>query len=73
MFVDSIDDGSHRDAVACSLIQHRLPDALFVGDALPDLTLQTVDGESSVKLRSFVGGVGPFGSIPRPPLLSLLP
>jgi hypothetical protein len=54
-FVDGIEDESHQNAVACSLIQHRLPDKLAIGDELPDLSLRDIDGAQSHRLRSFVG------------------
>lgn len=55
-FVGSIKDDTKRQAVACSLIQHRLPDKLKVGDDLPDLTLQHIDGSGNHRLRSCMGG-----------------
>jgi hypothetical protein len=54
-FVESIEDDAHRNAVACSLIQHRVPDKLAAGDLLPDLSLQKLDGSGAQGLRAFVG------------------
>ena len=60
-FIESIESDSKRKAVACSLIHHRLPDKLKVGDDLPNLTLQQLKGTDADSththaLRSCVGG-----------------
>ncbi len=51
-FVESIESEPKRNAVACSLIQHRIPDKLKIGDDLPDLRLQHVDSKEMHALRS---------------------
>ena len=53
--VESIESEPKRSAVACSLIQHRMPDQLQLGDDLPDLRLQHVNSEMMHPLRSCVG------------------
>jgi hypothetical protein len=54
-FVESIEDEPKRNAVACSLIQHRLPDQLKIGDDLPDLSVQHIDSDKMHRLRRSVG------------------
>ncbi len=54
-FVNSIESETKRNAVACSLVQHRLPDQLHLGDDLPDLRLQHIGSERMHALRSCVG------------------
>lgn len=54
-FVHSIEQEAHRNTVACSLIHHRLPDKLAVGDELPDLSLRSIDGVETYRLRAYVG------------------
>lgn len=53
--VESIESEPERSAVACSLIQHRIPDRLQLGDDLPDLRLRHVHSETMHPLRSCVG------------------
>lgn len=54
-FIESIESEPKRSTVACSLIQHRVPDRLRVGDALPDLGLKRIDTKEVHRLRSCVG------------------
>lgn len=54
-FIESIESEPKRNTVACSLIQHRMPDQLKVGDALPDLRLREIQSEDFHPLRSCVG------------------
>jgi hypothetical protein len=54
-FIESIESEPKRREVACSLIQHRLPDRLKVGDALPDLSLRMIHSDEVHPLRSCVG------------------
>jgi hypothetical protein len=47
--VRSITDTAQQEVVACSLIKHRRPDKLFVGDPVPALDLTDLSGEDSTK------------------------
>jgi len=42
-FVKSITDVAQQEVVACSIISHRRPDKLAVGDPLPPLELPRLD------------------------------
>ena len=50
-----VKNAKQRETIACSLVQHRLPDALAVGDDVPDLSLLELRQRRHVRLRQYVG------------------
>ena len=48
-------DPELREAIECTVTTYRRPDRLDVGDAIPDLTLQRLDGTGGVRLSGLRG------------------
>jgi hypothetical protein len=65
-YVESLPAGVERDAVVASLLRHRSPETLQVGDPLPDATLLRPDDLEPVEVKQLLGGGRPlllvFGS-----------
>ncbi len=53
--LNRLTDAEQRHTMTCSLIQHRLPDALSVGDQVPDLSLLELGQRRHVRLRQHIG------------------
>lgn len=49
-------DGGEREVVVSTVVRHRRPDRLGVGDQLPALTAARLDDGSPVELRDLVRG-----------------
>ena len=55
-YVETIEDDELRETVLSSLLRHRRPDRLRVGDPLPPLELVVPDDRSTIPLASLVDG-----------------
>ena len=52
--LDNIEDTEQRNVIACSLVAHRRPDRLTVGDRVPDLTIARLADGAPVSLADYV-------------------
>lgn len=55
-FVESLEPGVEREKVIASLARHRAPEALDVGDPLPDVAARRADDLEPIELGRLVRG-----------------
>jgi hypothetical protein len=55
-YVSQIEDAGERRTVLASLVRHRSPETLAVGDPMPQVAVVEIEQRSVVRLDELVGG-----------------